>query len=132
MTRTEVFKKMVDGYSALTRRFPSDRVYASVLETLVARGEEIVPDDPFAVEVLGRIWAEARSDFWADSLMRTATFDNMSDPPSYVNVNEVIEVARWGNRAEIFSVPVGFITVPDGGWVNQKGESVTLEAPPRF
>ena len=132
MTRSEVYKTMLDGYKDLSDKFPSDHTYLSMLDTLLTRGEDIIPDDPFVLEVLSRIWAQSRSNFWSDSLMRTATFDNMSSPPSYVNDDEVIVVARWGNRAQLGSVPMSFINLPDGGWVSQTGESVTLEAPPEF
>ncbi len=132
MTRTEAYQEMVQGYSDLVRNFPRDRSSADLLEKLQSDGEAIIPDDPFAIEVLGMIWIEKKSNFWADSLMRTASFANMSVPPNYVDDAEVIQVAEWGDRIKHGTVPMAFLDDSDGGWVDAKGQTVTLEAPPKF
>lgn len=132
MNCNDVFNEMVQGYQDLVRNFPGDRVYAELLDRLVKAGEACVPDDPFAIEVLDRIWVEKKSNFWADSLMRTAAFTNMTKPPNYVDDDEVIQVARWGDRIKSGTTPMAFIDFPDGGWVDAKGQSVTLESPPQF
>ena len=132
MDRQTVYQELLDGYQDLVHKFPGDRTYADMLDRLQQEGDSIIPDDPFAIEVLDRIWVEKKSNFWADSLMRTASFANMSIPPNYVDDQEVIQVAEWGDRIKHGSVPMAFLEDSDGGWVDSKGQSVTLEAPPKF
>lgn len=127
-----VYQELLSGYQDLTQKFPGDRTYADMLDRLTQQGDSIIPDDPFAIEVLDRIWIEKKSNFWADSLMRTAAFANMSVPPNYVNDQEVIMVAEWGDRIKHGTVPLAFLDDSDGGWVDSTGQTVTLEAPPKF